>query len=105
MKISNSEESRLHGGEIGQLLLKMHSTTDGKGTASDKVPLNDGGYHEPGAAYSAVIAADEVPSLTAVEIEWNYQSSVFNPLTWRLISSPRIFITKVTVQELETKQT
>lgn len=82
----------------------MHSTTDGRGQKSRRAALNSGGYHEPGAIYKAVIAADEVPHLKAVEVEWQYHSSVFNPLTWRLTSSPRVYLAKVTVEALEIRE-
>lgn len=102
--ISNSTESKKHGGEVGQLLFTMHSTRNGKGSHSGRVALNDGGYHGPGFKYRAVVPALPVSHLKTIEIEWNYQSSVLNPLTWRIIQSPRIFISKVTVETLEFKQ-
>lgn len=71
---------------------------------SDKVALNDVGYHGPGSVHTAVVAADEVPAIKFVEVEWKYDSSMFNPLTWRIFASPRIFVTEVTVRVLETQQ-
>lgn len=105
MNVSNSEESKLHGGEIGQLLFKMYGLMNDKEISSDTVALNSGGYHQPGVIYTALVAANEVPSIKYVEVEWNYQTNVFNPLTWRIIASPRIYITEVTVRSLETRQT
>jgi pancreatic triacylglycerol lipase len=104
VKISDSGESKQHGGEIGQLFFTMHSTTDGKGPKSDPVALNSGGYHEPGKIYTAVVPTSEVPRLKAVEVEWRYQSSVLNPLTWRILAVPQIYVEKITVDALEIKQ-
>lgn len=104
MWISDSKESKLHGGEIGQLWFIMHNTTDKSGTRSSRVALNSGGYHEPGSTYTAVVAADGVFPLKSVEIEWVYQSNVFNPLSWRLLASPRLFVDKVEIQSLEKKE-
>lgn len=104
VKISKSGESVQHGGEVGQLFFTMHSTTDGKGPKSNTVPLNSGGYHEPGQIYTAVIPTSEIPKLKAVEVEWRYKSSVFNPLTWRILAVPMIYIEKVTVDALEIRQ-
>jgi pancreatic triacylglycerol lipase len=104
VKISDSGESKQHGGEIGQLFFTMHSTTDGKGPKSHPVALNSGGYHEPGKIYTAVVPTSEVPRLKAVEVEWRYQSSVLNPLTWRILAVPQIYVEKITVDALEIKQ-
>ncbi|XP_044754257.1 pancreatic lipase-related protein 2 isoform X1 [Coccinella septempunctata] len=98
--ISDSEKSKLHRGEVGQLIFTMHSTTDGKGYKSEPAALK-GGYHEPGHTYTGVIATNEVDNLKAVEVEWKYNSSLFNPLTWRILASPRIYLKNVTVESLE----
>ncbi|KAL3268284.1 hypothetical protein HHI36_007405 [Cryptolaemus montrouzieri] len=104
VKISGSERSKLHRGEIGQLVFIMHSTSDGKGFKSKPAALK-GGYHEPGEIYTGVVATDEIRTLKAVEVEWRYNSSLFNPLTWRLLSAPRIFIDHITVDALEIRKT
>lgn len=101
MEISNLKESKDHGGEIGQLWFVMHSSTDGNGPKSERAPLNKGGYHEPGAVYKAVVPAEEVPHLKAIQVEWQYHSSVLNPLTWRLLAIPRVYVAKVIVEGLE----
>lgn len=102
--ISNSTESKVHGGEVGQLVFKMHATRDGKGENSGEVPLNPGGYHEPGAHYLAVVPGHAISHLKTVEVQWKYHSSMLNPLTWRLLQSPRIYISKVKVESMESKQ-
>ena len=51
-----------------------------------------------------VVATDEIKNLKAVEIEWKYNSKLFNPLTWRLLTTPKIYLTKVTVESLENQQ-
>ncbi|XP_044272096.1 pancreatic triacylglycerol lipase isoform X1 [Tribolium madens] len=104
VKISNSGESIQHGGEVGQLFFTMHETTDGKGPKSHTVPLNKGGYHEPGKIYTAVVPTSEIKKIKAVEVEWRYQSSYLNPLTWRLLAVPKIYIEKITIDALEIRQ-
>ncbi|KAK9892865.1 hypothetical protein WA026_022546 [Henosepilachna vigintioctopunctata] len=104
VKISESEKSKLHRGEVGQLVFIMHSTSDGKGFKSKGAALK-GGYHEPGQIYSGVIATDEVKNLKAVEVEWRYNSSILNPLTWRILSTPRIYIDVITIEALEIGKT
>lgn len=105
MEISNSEASRQHGGEIGQLWFVFHSTPNGEGLKTQRVTLSHSKYHEPGTSYTTVIATDEIPLLKAVEVEWQYHSSMFNPLTWRILASPRVYVAKVKVEGLEMKKT
>ncbi|KAF5301941.1 hypothetical protein FQR65_LT08676 [Abscondita terminalis] len=90
--MSNSSESKTHSGEIGQLIFKVHNTRDGKGGHSGELPLNEGGYHGPGMQIRAVVPGQPVAHLKTVDIEWRYTSSVLNPLTWRLVSTPRIHV-------------
>lgn len=78
----------------------MHSTSDGKGQKSLPVGFVSG-FHEPGGFFTGVVAAEEIPNLKAVEIEWRYNSSLFNPLTWRILTTPKIFLKKITVEALE----
>lgn len=103
--ISNTNESKVHGGEIGQLWFIVHSRLDesnkGAGANSGRFALNDGRYHEPGATYRTVVPATAINDLKAVTLEWQYHSSMFNPLTWRLLSAPRIYVTRVTIDSLE----
>lgn len=82
----------------------MHSTSDGKGFKSEAAAFK-GGYHEPGKTYTGVIASDEVHNVKAVEVEWKYNSSLFNPLTWRILASPRIYLKSITIESLETQRT
>lgn len=103
VKVSDSVEGQKHGGEIGQLILTMHSTTDGHGSKSSPVGFISG-YYEPGGIYMQVVATDEIKNLKAVELEWKYNSSLFNPLTWRILDTPKIYLSKITVESLENQQ-
>lgn len=99
-QISNSTESKKSGGEIGQLHFTMLSTSDGKGIRSDPVPFISG-FHQPGAIMTGVVATSEVPRLKAVEVEFKYNTSVLNPLTWRFLNTPKIYLKKLTIESLE----
>ncbi|XP_060530064.1 pancreatic triacylglycerol lipase-like [Cylas formicarius] len=101
--VSDSSESKKHGGEIGQLFFTMHSMSDGLGSKTAPVGFISG-YYEPGAFYVGVVATDELRNLKAVEIEWRYNSSLFNPLTWRILVTPKIYLKKITVESLEARQ-
>lgn len=103
VQVSSSNMSKIHGGEIGQLYFTMHGTTDGRGHKTNPVGFVSG-FHEPGGLYMAVVATDSVPHLRAVELEWRYNSSLFNPLTWRILATPRIYLKKITVEALENEE-
>ena len=40
----------------------------------------------------------------AVDLEWGYSSSVLNPLTWRLLSRPKIHVNRVVAVNMETRK-
>lgn len=99
--ISNTEESKLHRGEIGTLWFTIHSTSDGTGLRSNRMQLNDGGYHEPGTTYTSIVPGDVVEKIKSVEVEFQYDTNVMNPLTWRMFSAPRLYISRIRVENLE----
>lgn len=81
----------------------MHSTSDGKGDKSMPVGFRRG-FHEPGASYTGVVATNEIQILKAIEIEFKYNSSLLNPLTWRILNKPKVFLKKVTVDLMALNQ-
>lgn len=58
-------------------------------------------YYEPGSTHTVVLLGDVVGKLESVEISWEYRVSVFNPLTWRLLHTPRVYIDSLSVESLE----
>lgn len=78
----------------------MHSTSDGRGEKSKPVGFKSG-FYEPETSYTGVVATDEVPDLRALEIEFKFNSSLLNPLSWRFFNTPKIFLKKVTIDALE----
>ncbi|KRT86844.1 hypothetical protein AMK59_398, partial [Oryctes borbonicus] len=99
--VANTEESKRHRGEVGTLWFTAHSTTDGTGPKSSKIQLNDGAYHEPGSTYTFVVAGDAIDKIKSVEAEFQYDTNVMNPLTWRMFSAPRLYISKIQLENLE----
>ncbi|XP_050305094.1 pancreatic triacylglycerol lipase-like [Anthonomus grandis grandis] len=102
VKVSDTNESTKHGGEIGELIFKMHNTIDGQGAKTSEISFISG-YYQPGGIYMKVVSAEEV-KLRAVEVRWRHNSSLFNPLTWRFLTTPKIYLTKITVESLENQQ-
>lgn len=74
--------------------------TNGKKT--ERMPLSSTSkYYEPGSTHTIVLPGDVVGKPNSVEITWEYRTSVFNPLTWRL-NTPRAYIDSLTIKNLET---
>lgn len=48
-----------------------------------------------------MVAGRDLKDPVYASVFWEYQTSLFNPLTWRILSSPRIFISNVHVESLE----
>ncbi|CAG9819198.1 unnamed protein product [Phaedon cochleariae] len=100
VEISDSNFSKTEGGEVGTLHFTMHSSEDGKGDKTGRVGFFTG-YHRPGGGYTGVVATDGVTHMGAIEVEWKYETNLLNPLTYRILTSPRIYLRKVTVEALD----
>lgn len=96
VKISGSEESRLHGGEIGILFLKLRS----EGAETRKIQLNQlSVYFSPGSNHTFMTTGDDIEDIETVMVEYDYKQTM-NPLTWRL-KTPRIYVEFITVESME----
>lgn len=99
IKISNSEESVIHGGEIGRFLLNLYGS---KGEHSDKMEFSkDAELYEPGRNYTRVLAGTSVGKPRKITLTWEYNTSFLNPLTWRILNSPRVYVEYIILQSLE----
>ena len=57
---------------------------------------------EAGKVYSFLVGYPPLGRLKSATVSWTYWSSVFNPLTWRLISIPALHINRIIILNLET---
>ncbi|XP_055535515.1 pancreatic triacylglycerol lipase-like [Wyeomyia smithii] len=97
--LSDSEESLIHGGEIGRMILKMFGMQREK---SDQMEFSkEAMYFEPGKNYSAVMAGKDVGLPKKAFLTWEYKTNPLNPLSWRLLAAPRIYVAYMIVQTLE----
>ncbi|XP_037937088.1 pancreatic triacylglycerol lipase-like [Teleopsis dalmanni] len=102
VRVSGSDVSLNHGGEIGTLFLRLHSNSSKRTTERIKFthkPM----YYEPGFEYSALVPGKDLrdPAFATVFLE--YQTNILNPLTWRILASPRIYLDYIIVESLEFK--
>ncbi|XP_076221091.1 pancreatic triacylglycerol lipase isoform X2 [Nomia melanderi] len=99
LNISKTNESLAHGGEVGIFVIRVIGEN---GKMTEKMQLSSyTKYYEPGSTHTVVLAGDVVGKPETVEILWKYEPSVFNPLTWRLLHTPRVYIDSLTVESLE----
>ncbi|XP_015586710.1 pancreatic lipase-related protein 2 [Cephus cinctus] len=102
INISKTDESLDHGGEVGMFMMRVIGASNKK---TERISLSETSrYYEPGSTHTIVLPGDVVGKPESVELSWEYQTSVFNPLTWRLLHKPRVYIDSVTVDNLETSQ-
>lgn len=102
INISRTDESLDYGGEVGVFVIRAIGPN---GKMTEKMPLSSTSeYYEPGSVHTVVLPGDVVGKLEAVEITWEYQTSVFNPLTWRLLHKPRAYIDSLSIDSLEAGQ-
>ncbi|XP_012288551.1 pancreatic triacylglycerol lipase [Orussus abietinus] len=99
INISKTNESLDHGGEVGMFVISAIGAS-GRKTESMQLSANSR-YYEPGSTHTVVLPGDPIGEPAAVEITWQYQTSVFNPLTWRLLHKPRVYIDFLTIDSLE----
>lgn len=99
INISKTNESLDHGGEVGTFVFRVIGEN---GSITEKMELSPySKYYEPATSHTVVLAGEVVGKPEAVEISWKYQTSMFNPLTWRLLHTPRVYIDSLTVESLE----
>ena len=100
INISKTNESLLHGGEVGLFVVRVFGVNGKKTEEMQLSPTSK--YYEPGSTHTIVLPGDVVGKPHSVEIIWKYETRVWNPLTWRLFHTPRVYIDMLTVKNLET---
>lgn len=58
-------------------------------------------YMEPGQTYAAVMAGRNVGVPTHATLNWEYRTNPLNPLTWRILATPRIYVDYIVVESME----
>lgn len=97
VKISDSEESRRHNGEIGLLYLKVKSLTG----ESDRIQLNESPiYFEPGKVLTFFTTGRDIKDIRQIKVEYKFKQTLINPLTWRIFT-PRIYVEFIEIESME----
>lgn len=98
LNISASMKSVKHGGEVGVFWM----TLKGPANTTHRVRLNAREQlFEPGTVHQMVVSAPYLDFVEGVALDWAYHTSVLNPLTWRILTPPRLYLSSVRVDILE----
>lgn len=117
VRVSGHDESTLHGGEVGILSVQLHEKKKlGKRTAAAAAATTSAAatelmrfspkamYFEPGYEYKALVAGRDLREPEYATVNWEYPTSILNPLTWRILSSPRIYLEYVLIEAMESSE-
>lgn len=96
LKVSFSEESRRHGGEIGILFLRPKSgNKEFKKMQFNPHPV----YFEPGTNHTYLTIGEDVQDISTIMVEYRFKQTL-NPLTWRIFT-PRVYIEFIEIESME----
>lgn len=96
MKVASNDESRMHGGEVGFLYLRL-KTDHGEGA---KFVLNQYSvYFAPDTNHTFLATGDNAEDVKSVTIYYKYKSTA-NPLSWRVFT-PKIYLEFIVIESME----
>lgn len=95
VKISESEESKKHGGEIGILFFKLQSQQAETKLTFNTNPL----FFGPGSNHTFMTIGDDLNDIETMTVAYKFKQT-FNPLTWRVFS-PKIYVEFITLESME----
>ncbi|XP_047498306.1 pancreatic triacylglycerol lipase-like isoform X1 [Penaeus chinensis] len=99
--MSFTAEARKHGGDIGVFYITFY----GDHGVSDRIQLNlEEIYFEPGNAYTYMIGTKDLGRLHYAILEWTYVTAYYNPLTWRILSQPLVYVNRVHIDSVEMQE-
>lgn len=58
-------------------------------------------YYEPGLEYTAVTPGRDIGTPKYAYLEWEYKANPLNPLTWRILTTPRVYVEYITIESME----
>lgn len=96
---STSQESMIHGGEVGMLKLKIHGEDNQR--THQMYFSEEPRLFEPGYKNSSVTVGDNVGVPQYAILDWEYRQNPLNPLTWRILATPRIYLEYIIIESLD----
>lgn len=96
VKVAENDESRMHGGEVGFLYVKLKTEYGEVG----KFLINQYSvYFKPGANHSFFAIGDSAEHIQRITVDYKHKSTA-NPLTWRVFT-PKIYLEYLTIESME----
>jgi len=110
VQVSGHDESTLHGGEVGILSIQLHDALQKKGAKKERAATEmmkfstKAMYFEPGYEYKALVAGRNLQEPEYATVNWEYPTNILNPLTWRILSAPRIYLEYILIEAMESSE-
>lgn len=107
VRVSGHDESTLHGGEVGILSIQLHDALMKKAGKNERAATEmmkfsqKAMYFEPGYEYKALVAGRNLREPEYATVNWEYPTNILNPLTWRILSAPRIYLEYILIEAME----
>lgn len=99
--MSYTRDARLHGGEVGIFFVSLF----GRRGISHRLQLNQEEiFFEPGNVYTFMIGTPDLGPIQWAVLEWNYVTAFYNPLTWRFLSQPSVYVNRIHIDSIEMQQ-
>lgn len=95
VKISDSEASRQHGGEVGTLIIKLHSRNADTKLSYNANPI----FFKPGSNHTFMAIGGDLDGIETMKVAYKFKQT-FNPLTWRVFT-PKIYVEYITIESME----
>ncbi|XP_023935002.1 pancreatic lipase-related protein 2 [Bicyclus anynana] len=100
LKVSNSTESILHGPDVGRISITLVDRNNNK--SDHKLMNEEQKYYRPGDIETKLLAFKDTghPPISVI-VEWKYEASLLNPMTWRLLQSSSVYVEYLKISSLE----
>ncbi|CAL4075260.1 unnamed protein product, partial [Meganyctiphanes norvegica] len=99
--MSLTPQARNHGGDIGIFHIVFHGALG----ESERIQLNpEEIFMEPGNEYTYIIGVPDLGHLEFAILEWNYITAFYNPLAWRLLSPPSVYVNRIHIDSIEMQE-
>ncbi|KAK3855350.1 hypothetical protein Pcinc_038251 [Petrolisthes cinctipes] len=98
--MSYTPPARQHGGDIGIFYITLVGRV-----SSRRIQLNpEEIFFEPGNVYTYMIGTEDLGHLKSAKLEWSYVTAYYNPLTWRLLSTPAVYVNRIHINSIEMQE-
>ena len=97
--LSDVGESIDQGGDRGVFYMVLN----GNKGSSEKIKLSVEAFFQPGQIYNYITTTSFLGKVFSADLIWEYSSHPANPLTWRLLSSSKMFVNRVEIEEFHSR--